>query len=155
MADIERYILEHFKYHSDGSVTRNDRKNSNGSFDKDGYLILKIKGKKYRASRVVWLLNYGHFPEKEIDHINRDRTDNRIENLRDVARITNILNRTINPNKKTGYPGIYIDETTNGLIAKYTFRLNGKTYRFRTLEEAVSKKEDMKGDLYGRLSEIG
>lgn len=137
----KEYIKKHFTYHSDGSITRDDRKNSDGSLDKDGYLILKIKGKQFKAHRVVWLLNYGYFPKDELDHINRNRTDNRVENLRVCSRAENNRNKNEKINKDTGYQGVYIDKSTKGLKAVYSFKLNGKTYRFRTLNEAVKMKE--------------
>ena len=89
---MEEYIFKHFKYNKDGTITRDDRKNSLGSYDKDGYLILKIKGKQFKAHRIAWLLNYGEFPKGEIDHINRCRTDNRIENLIPLREIIEIIN---------------------------------------------------------------
>lgn len=76
--NYETYIKKHFKY-DNGTLIRDDRKNSNGSLDKDGYLIIKVKGKQFKAHRIVWLLHYGKFPLYEIDHINRNKLDNRIE----------------------------------------------------------------------------
>ena len=141
--EIKRYILDNFQYHKDGTITRTDRKNSNGSLDKDGYLILKVKQKQFKAHRVAWLLNYGDFPKSELDHINRDRTDNRIENLRECTRRVQVLNRSIPPNKDTGVVGIYIDRT-RGLRKKYAFSHNGKTDRFYSIEEAMEGKKNVK-----------
>ena len=106
-AEVINYIREYFIYNNDGTFTRTDRKNSNGSLDKDGYLIIKIKGKQYKAHRLVFAYHNGRFPTMEIDHINRNRLDNRIENLREVDRQTNIDNTTRKPNFDTGVVGIY------------------------------------------------
>ena len=58
-----------------------------------GYVFITIaKGKVIRAHRLAWYKYYGTFPEKEIDHINGDRSDNRIENLREVSRTENMRN---------------------------------------------------------------
>lgn len=140
MEKLKPYIREHFSY-KDGIIYRNDRKNSNGSFDKDGYLIYKIKGKQIKAHRLVWFLCYNEFPNGEIDHINRNRQDNRIENLRIATRKIQLENTTKKPNKDTGVVGIYLDKTTKGLLAKYAFRHNKKTYRFRNLQDAIKTKE--------------
>jgi hypothetical protein len=140
-AELKDYIKNNFIYNNDGTLTRLDRKNSNGSLDKDGYLIIKVKTKQFKAHRISWLLNYGDFPNSELDHINRNRTDNRIENLREATRIENIFNRNIDINPDTGVTGIYLDKATKGLKAKYTFRHNHKTYRFRNLGDAIKKKE--------------
>ena len=48
----------------------------------DGYFAVALYGKQYRVHRVAWLLHYGSWPEGDIDHINGDKVDNRIENLR-------------------------------------------------------------------------
>lgn len=142
---LEDYIKEHFFYNSDtGLITRNDRKNSTGSLDKDGYLIIKIKGKQIKAHRLAWFLYYGNFPNNELDHINRNRTDNRITNLREVSRKENLENTTKKINKDTKVIGIYLDKCTKGLKAKYTFHFNNKSYRFRNLIDAIKKKEELK-----------
>lgn len=132
------YIKKHFTYNpTDGTITRMDRKNSNGSLDKDGYLIIKIKTKQFKAHRIAWFLYYGEMPDKEIDHINRIRTDNRIENLRLADRKSNVLNIQHKPNKDTGVVGVYKDKTTKGLKKIFTTRFKNKTFRFHTIEEAI------------------
>jgi hypothetical protein len=132
------YILKFFSYDPEtGVITRTDRKNSDGSLDKDGYLCLKIKGEKFKSHRVAWFLYYGTFPGKEIDHINRNRKDNRITNLREVDRRENVLNSYRKPNPITGVVGVYKDCKTKGLKRVYTTHLNRKTYRFLSLAEAV------------------
>lgn len=141
--DYKQYILEHFIYHSDGTITRNDRKNGLGSFDKYGYLIIKVKGKQFKAHRIAWLLNYGDFLKSELDHINRIRNDNRIENLRESNRKEQCNNRTIKVNPVTGCVGIWYDKHTKGLKRKYCCYVNGKTYRFLTLDEAKAKRREL------------
>ena len=49
--------------------------------------------KRFYAHRVAWLLHYGEWPDDEIDHINGVKDDNRISNLRNVDRKTNVENR--------------------------------------------------------------
>lgn len=144
--NLQDYILEHFQYNDDGTITRDDRKGGSGSLDHYGYLVLKIKGIQVKAHQVAWLLNYGKFPTYELDHINRNKTDNRIENLRESYRFeqTNNISRT--PNKDTGEIGIYEDRTTKGLKKKFTFRHMGKIYRFYTIQEAKKEKERLKND---------
>ena len=143
VSEWEDYIKEHFTYHPDGTLTRNDRKGGNGSYDKDGYLIIKVKGRQFKAHRIAWLLNYDHFPKSELDHINRVRTDNRIENLRESNRVQQNNNATRKPNPVTGEVGIYYDRTP-GLRRRYAFCINKKTYRYETLEEAREEKRCLK-----------
>jgi hypothetical protein len=54
-----------------------------GTLQARGYLVISFKRVKYALHRIVWFLHYGEDPgDLDIDHINRDRTDNRISNLR-------------------------------------------------------------------------
>jgi hypothetical protein len=64
-----------------------------GSVSANGYLKVSFRGKSYPLSRVIWKLVTGLEPKGDIDHINRDRGDNRWENLRDVTPQQNQLNR--------------------------------------------------------------
>jgi len=139
--DLKQYILDHFHY-CDGVITRDDRKGGTGSLDKDGYLIIKVKGKQFKAHRIVWLLCNGEFPCSELDHINRNKTDNHIENLRIADRILQNRNKSHNPNSTTGVCGVYVDRCTDGLKKKYTTRLCHKTYRFYTLQEAINFRKE-------------
>lgn len=140
--NIENYIKEHFHYdYETGLLSRDDRKGGLGSLDTDGYIILKIKGKQFKYHRVVWLLCNGEFPQKELDHIDRNKLNNRIENLREVDSWQNNLNKEPIINKDTGEEHIYLDTTTKGLKAKYTVRRGNACRRFRTLEDAKKYRD--------------
>lgn len=139
--EYKAYILKHFSY-NDGIITRNDRKGGSGSIDHYGYLIIKIKGRQFKAHRIAWLLKYGDFPKSELDHINRNKLDNRVENLRESNREEQARNKNYAPNPKTGVVGVYIDECTKGLKKKYTTRVKGKVYRFYTLTEAIKFRKE-------------
>lgn len=71
-----------------------------GSFCKTHrYVFLRINKKLYRAHHLAWLYVFGCFPTKDIDHINQQRDDNRLTNLREVDRAVN----NYNSNKRKGY----------------------------------------------------
>jgi hypothetical protein len=57
-----------------------------------GYMRVKIDGVSYVTHRVIWKLLNQEEPPKYIDHINQDKSDNRIENLREVTQSQNSLN---------------------------------------------------------------
>ena len=61
--------------------------------DTNGYRRVQVEGVRYRAHRLAWLYVTGRFPAEEIDHINRDPSDNRIANLREVTRKQNNENK--------------------------------------------------------------
>lgn len=64
-----------------------------GCLTKSGYIVLKIGRRAVRAHRLAWFLAHGQWPDGEIDHINGDRSDNRLANLRVVDRAGNSQNR--------------------------------------------------------------
>lgn len=74
-----------------------------GSISDSGYVLICIDGKDYRAHRLAWLITYGVWPTKQIDHINGDRRDNRISNIREATASQNSGNmKARDPNRKKG-----------------------------------------------------
>lgn len=68
-----------------------------GSLHNKGYIRIGVGGKQYFAHRLAWLYFYGEWPSSHIDHINQDKTDNRIANLRlatDSQNQANIFGRS-------------------------------------------------------------
>ena len=78
-----------------------------GSVNPDGYLYVHISKNIYPVHRLVFIMHNGYNPENDIDHINRDKKDNRIENLREVSRSCNNRNRPLMRNNKSGIAGVY------------------------------------------------
>ena len=74
-----------------------------------GYAIVKLRGKAYKAHRIIWLMFYGDLPERQIDHINHIRSDNRIGNLRSVSNQGNQRNATKQKNNSSGVTGVHWD----------------------------------------------
>lgn len=113
-----------------------------GNVNTVGYKNGNIFSKVYAAHRVIWALYYGAWPEKDIDHINGDRADNRINNLRCVDRGTNCRNQKMRAANKSGVMGVMFDEER----AKWSARIghNMKTIhlgRFNTFDEAVAARK--------------
>jgi hypothetical protein len=77
-----------------------------GGINGSGYICIRINSVKYRAHRLAWLYVHGKFPDNQIDHINRVKTDNRIENLRDVTQSVNGRNRNLPSNNTSGHIGV-------------------------------------------------
>jgi len=80
-----------------------------GSLTSAGYLRVGIKGKQYKVHRIIWKIMTGDDPKDlDIDHINRNKTDNRFCNLRLVCRAKNKLNHGGYKRQDTNLPtGIY------------------------------------------------
>ena len=77
-----------------------------GSIHAHGYRIIKIDGVGYPAHRLAWLVVNGYFPDCEIDHKNRIRSDNRFRNLREATRTQNTWNAKIKTTSSTGHRGV-------------------------------------------------
>ena len=71
-----------------------------------GYIQIMISGKKYLAHRLAWLYVYGYFPEYEIDHKDRDKSNNKINNLRHATRQCNARNIGLRKDNSSGIKGV-------------------------------------------------
>ena len=69
------------------------------------YVMVKVMGKAYVAHRLIWKMIHGEEPN-EVDHINRDKKDNRLSNLRNVDHSTNMRNRPASRNNTSGHKHI-------------------------------------------------
>lgn len=76
------------------------------SNDQFGYKRGQVMGKFLRAHRVIWAMETGAWPSDQIDHINGDRADNRMFNLRDVNISENGRNRAISSANTSGVCGV-------------------------------------------------
>ncbi|MEZ2410571.1 HNH endonuclease [Bosea sp. RCC_152_1] len=65
-----------------------------------------IARKLYEVSRVIWLYVYGHFPDCDVDHIDRDPLNDRLDNLRLASRAQNASNRGLSKNNRSGIKGV-------------------------------------------------
>lgn len=93
----------------------------------NGYQRVGIDGQRYLAHRLAWLYVYGAWPAQHIDHINGDRSDNRIANLRDVPRAVNMQNRRKpQADNKSGYLGVYWERGARKWRSRV--QLAGKAY---------------------------
>lgn len=107
-----------------------------GSLKIDGYITIQINRKVYPAHRLAWFYIHGVWPKNDIDHINHNRSDNRIENLRQATRSENLQNLIkANIRSKLGIIGVsFSDGKYNAKI-----KLNGKVFwlgSFNTADEA-------------------
>lgn len=134
------YELGHiWKYYKYGNV----KCFGDGTTCKDGYeyYLIRINGKIQKLHRVIYSYYHGIPIEKLgiLDHINRIRNDNRIENLREVSNSENCLNRGT---RKDKHKNIHIDKSRNNSW-KFQIKINGKQIqkRFKTIQEAISYRD--------------
>lgn len=65
-----------------------------------GYIQIRKGKDKFMAHRIIWAMNFGKWPKTGLDHINGDKTDNRIENLREATQYQNSKNASKYPRKE-------------------------------------------------------
>jgi hypothetical protein len=128
----QEYLQSVYTYR-DGHLYRKNGKRL-GSVCGRGYIHTSIKGKGYLLHRLIFLYHHGYIPE-EIDHIDRVRDNNKIENLRASNRLHNQQNLGDYSTNTTGAKNVFYER------GKYRVKMNinGKTRYFgfyKTLESA-------------------
>lgn len=73
----------------------------------NGYVVIDIDKKKHYAHRLAWLYVYGEWPPSNVDHIDRDRQNNRIGNLRLADHFLNGGNANLSKRNKSGFKGVH------------------------------------------------
>jgi hypothetical protein len=117
-----------------------------GAKNWNSYLIIPLKGKRYRAHRLAWMYSYGTWPVYDIDHINGNPSDNRLSNLRDVTTAHNIQNQT-KPHKRNKCGLLGVSWHTAGKCWRTRICTNGVQILigyFNTPEEAHQAYLDAK-----------
>jgi hypothetical protein len=83
-----------------------------GSVNSSGYLVTKVNGITMQCHRIAWALFYREFPVGPLDHINRNRIDNSINNLRISTPSENTKNQSIYSNNRSGFTGVSFHKKT-------------------------------------------
>ena len=123
-----------------------------GSLNDSGYILIRC-GKRYRAHRLAWLYVYGNWPDKLIDHINGDRKDNRITNLRVVSDTENAINKCRQSNNTSGYTGVHWDRRRKKWSAHIKINKKKKTIgRFDSLQEAIDARRIAVDRIFGEFA---
>lgn len=131
--------------------------NRAGNIRKDGYRRIKINNKNYYEHRLIWLYFKGIFP-KRLDHINQNKSDNRIENLRESTRSQNHMNRKKqrtyqNQPCSSKYKGVNYQKTSKKWVAY--IQINKKGIRlgsFNTEKEAGLAYNKKAIELFGEFA---
>jgi hypothetical protein len=126
-----------------------------GTLKSHGYLCVGINYNSYRAHRLIFLMHKGYLP-KTIDHINGDKLDNRIENLRAATVGQNQHNRKTNANNTSGYKGVSWNKAQKKWTARIT--LERKIIHlgyFANVEEAAEVVRKAREELHGSFANHG
>lgn len=114
-------LLQLFRYEPDtGKLfwrVRRSRREAFTGKNFQGYLVGRIYRERFAAHRVIWKMVHGVDPS-EIDHINHDRSDNRLSNLREVKRFENCRNRSQSKANSSGVAGVMFHKAAGKWLAK-------------------------------------
>jgi len=120
-----------------------------------GYRIISVLGRPYMAHRLAWLYVHGHWPAGEIDHVNHDRLDCRIKNLREATRSQNLGNMRRSHKNNSGHKGVCWDRSRNKWVA-YIGGHSTRKYlgRFDTLDAARTAYAKAASSQYGEFAHV-
>lgn len=125
-----------------------------GSPEVNGYETVYVDGRNWRIHRLVFLMQYGYLP-KNIDHINGNRKDNRIDNIRSADDAQNAHNQAMRSDNVSGVKGV----SWNNDRQKWAVRVNHnkKTYQryVQDLELAELVAIEMRNKLHGEFANHG
>ena len=124
-----------------------------GAPDGQGYRQIGIDGRLYREHRLAWMWVTGSWPADDLDHINGDRSDNRIENIRPATRSQNNANGRRPKDNTSGHKGVSFDKKRQRWHAYVS-----KNYKrchvgyFETLDEARLARAAAAERFYGEFA---
>lgn len=109
-----------------------------------GYVKIKILGKKCFEHRLIFLYHFGYLPS-EIDHIDGNGLNNKIENLRKAIRSQNSCNKKISKLNTSGYKGVYWNKFSNKWMA-YGQKDGKLKYlgRYESIDDAILIAENFR-----------
>ena len=117
MREVVRYDRQSGLFYWKVSVGKAKRNEVAGHTDSSGYTKISVDGVKYFAHRLAWFYCFKVWPQKNIDHVDRCRSNNRIKNLRDVGQSLNGLNGSLRRNNSSGHTGVSYDPRRDTWVA--------------------------------------
>lgn len=108
---------------SEGNCNAWNKKFANkeaGSLTSDGYIVIAIDGAHYRSHRLGWFIYYGYMPENDLDHKDRIRHHNWIDNLREASSQCNVRNAGMLSSNTSGVKGVYFHKKRKKWCAQIT-----------------------------------
>jgi hypothetical protein len=127
-----------------------------GYTDHRGYLSIRLANDcLVLGHRIAWCYINGYWSVEDIDHINQDKSDNRISNLREASRSQNLMNKSLHRNNKSGHKGVFYSEKQN-MYHAYITAYGTRTHlgSFKTKEEAVEIRNLAEELLFGEYRSL-
>ena len=114
-----------------------------GCYDKTGYVKIHLNGVNYLGHRLAWAIHYNEEPPEAIDHIDHNRHNNKIDNLRKCTHQENLCNQNLSKTSTSGYTGVSFRKDRG----KYQAYINvkGKKYTlgsFIDIKDAIIARKE-------------
>lgn len=93
-----------------------------GCINSQGYRIIKIDGRAYKAHRLAWFYGHKEWPTGDIDHANMNRSDNRLSNLRSATRGQNVVNSNKRSDNTSGFRGVSFHKASRKWLAQIGYK---------------------------------
>jgi hypothetical protein len=138
-------ILAHFSYNPITGVV-SSKYRPVGYLESTGYIRIRFKKRSYQAHRIAWLIMTGELPTNGIDHVNRDKTDNRWCNLRTISHSDNCFNIGIRKNNKSGVIGVCWDKKRrkwNVTFGSLYLGTNGSLFEAACIRKSAENKSEV------------
>lgn len=122
-----------------------------GYAESKGYIVIEVDGRAYKSHRLVWLYIYGTFPADQLDHINGDRSDNRLSNLRPASNLENCRSKSVYKNSRSGIKGVHL--RYGKWVAR--IRVEGRLKHlgcYNSLEEATAAYDQAAHRFFGEFA---
>lgn len=110
-----------------------------GSVTNFGYIVIVLDRAHIPAHRLVWLITYGEWPSADIDHIDMDKSNNRISNLRAANRDQNMANTTLRSSNTSGLKGVFWHKRAQKWMSQ--IRINDKAKYLGLFSDAEQAAE--------------
>lgn len=136
--------------------SRGGRAEFSGRVDHKGYLRTQVCGFPVLCHRLAWLMHYGEWPDGEIDHVNGNRQDNRITNLRVCSHPQNNHNQPLRRTNTSGVKGVHFNKKAKKWHAQIC--LNYKIHHVGLFDELCDAEAAIKAfreELHGEFANHG
>ena len=149
-------LLNELFYYQDGFLFRKKSTQKNvfvgskvGTVNTLGYSVVSIKNKTYLIHRLIYWMLHGYCP-KYVDHIDGNKLNNKIENLRSATNQQNIFNQKIKKGSRSGYKNVIWDKRIKKWCVRFTINYKTKYIGLYTnLEKAIEVAKETRAKLHG------
>ena len=114
-----------------------------GYINSKGYIYVNIDKKRYLSHRIIWALVHGNWPKNQIDHIDGNPSNNRLENLREATNQENNRNKSLQKNNTSDVTGVSWNKKVQKWVARIaTDRKDHHIGVFDNKDDAIAARKD-------------